>query len=530
LNQRLPASYNQVVGRREEGVTNQVMGNLMCKSRLLAILIALGLAAPTSADVKLATLFRDGMVLQRDKPAPIWGWADPGEHITVSFAKQSKSATADASGRWMIRLDPLNASSTPDVITVAGKTSVVVKGVLVGDVWLCSGQSNMNLPLSATQGAKEEIARARSPLIRYFEVKSSILEEPTDTAEGDWQECSPNTAGSFTAVGYYFAREIQPQLNVPVGIIKATLGGSPIEGWIGADVMASTPAATPSFQAWEGMKRGYIQRAEEYQTKLAAWKLRHKDGTSSASSDDPRPVRAWVDSDRNKPSGLYNGFIYPLEPFALAGVLWYQGEGNVPRAAEYKVLFPLMISQWRRDFHQPDLPFLFVQLPGYEQKNDPTGESWPRLREAQIAALKLPGVGMAVTTDIGDPIDLHPPNKRDVGKRLSLIALKQVHHRDVEDSGPIFQKAVRSGDALHIRFTNAEGLALRGDSNQAFTIAGADRKFLPAQARIENDRVILTATGVPKPVAARLNWVNNPKAWLVNKSGLPAAPFRSDDW
>jgi len=502
----------------------------MTPARWFVVILVLGGGNYSYADVTLATLFRNGAVLQRGKPVPVWGTASPGEHIKVSFADQMKSTTADRSGRWMIALDPLKESAIPSALVTTGKSTVTVSDVLVGEVWLCSGQSNMNYPLSATNNAKEEIARADAPKIRYFDVKSSILEEPTDTAQGEWQACSPNNAGGSTAVGYYFAREIQPQLNVPVGIIKASLGGSPIEGWIGADVMASTPAAVPAFKEWERMKAGYIRRADEYRTQLADWELRHKDSTSADQSADPRPVRAWVDSDRNKPSGLYNGFIHPLEPFALAGVLWYQGEGNVPRAAEYKTLFPLMISQWRRDFRQPNLPFLFVQLPNFDQKGDSTGESWAWLRDAQSAALRLPHVGMAVTIDIGDPHDLHPGNKRDVGKRLAAIAMKQVYEHKTEDTGLVHGKTTSNGDSLRIRFTSAEGLAFRGLPTPAFTIAGADRKFVPAEARVEGDTVVLSATGVSKPVAARLNWTNNPTSWLVNNTGLPAAPFRTDDW
>jgi sialate O-acetylesterase len=495
-----------------------------------AILTPLFLASTCHGDITLATLFRNGAVLQRGKPVPVWGLASPDEHVTVSFANQSKATTADKTGRWMVWLDPLKENSAPSSLVAKGKNSVVVDDVLVGEVWLCSGQSNMQLPLSATDRAQEEIARANLPLIRYFDVNASILEEPTESADGEWQACSPNNAGGFTAVGYYFSRELQRELKVPVGIIKASLGGSPIEGWISADVMASTPAAETGFKEWERMKSGYLQRAEEYRTQLAAWTLRHKSSAAAEQSADPRPTRAWVDSDRNKPSGLYNGFIYPLEPFALAGILWYQGEGNVPRPAEYKVLFPLMISQWRRDFRQPNLPFLFVQLPNFEQKNDPTGESWAWLRDAQSAALELPQVGMAVTIDIGDPQNLHPGNKRDVGKRLAMIAMNQVYSGEVGDSGPIRKDVVATGDTLRIRFVNADGLAFHGEPNNVFTIAGADRKFAAAHARIEGDTVVLSANGLKEPMAARLDWTNNPQAWLVNKNGLPASPFRTDDW
>jgi sialate O-acetylesterase len=279
------------------------------------------------------------------------------------------------------------------------------------------------------------------------------------------------------------------------------------------------------------MSSGYIKRAEDYEVRLAAWKSRETAARSSGQKfTEPQPVRAWVDSDRNKPSGLYNGFIHPLEPFTLAGFLWYQGEGNVSRATEYKVLFPIMIEQWRRDFQQPGLPFLFVQLPNFEPKNDPTGQTWAWLRDAQAAALTLPKVGMAVTLDIGDPAQLHPGNKRDVGKRLALIALRLAYDREVEDSGPARSGMKREGDSLRIQFTNPKGLAFHGDPGSAFTLAGPDRKFVPAHARIDGETVVVSAAGITEPVAVRLNWENNPNGLLVNKSGLPAAPFRTDDW
>jgi sialate O-acetylesterase len=497
---------------------------------MLALLLQQSL--PTQADVVLGTLFRDGVMLQRDKPVAVWGSADPNEPIEVRFAEQRKRCTADAQGRWLVYLDPLKASADPAELVVRGKNKVTVKDVLVGDVWLCSGQSNMNLPVTATENAAHEIAQADHPLIRYFEVRSSILDEPTDFAEGEWQVCSPETVGTFTAVGYYFAEAIQPELGVPVGIIKATLGGSPIEGWMSAEALASTPASAAAFSKWKGLSPGYEKRAQEYREALAKWKSLAAAATADGnrSTKATKPVRAWVDSDRNKPSGLYNGFIYPLQPGTLAGVLWYQGEGNVPRPDDYKVLFPLMIQQWRRDFRQESLPFLFAQLSSYEPKDDPSGQTWARLREAQAFARTLPNVGMAVTTDIGDPADIHPRNKQEVGKRLARLALRTIYGRDVVDSGPEPIEVMKEGSMLRIRFANATGLTFRGDADQAFVIAGADGRFQRASARIDGDSVCLTAHDVLRPVAARLNWENCAHSVLVNSSGLPAAPFRTDNW
>ncbi|WP_442484546.1 sialate O-acetylesterase [Aeoliella sp. SH292] len=496
----------------------------------LSLLLHLN-AFEAHAEVKLGTLLSDGAVLQRDKPVAIWGSATPGEQVTVEFADQKQDGVANAKGSWLIRLAPLAASSQPRELKVRGENEIVLRDVLVGDVWLCSGQSNMNLPLDSTEGGDQEIAAARDPLLRYFEVKSAILEEPSEFADGVWQSCSPDLARRFTAVGFHFAKELRSELGVPVGIIKATLGGSPIEGWMAAESLYDEPAAIPAFDEWQRLEHAYQQRAQQHRQDVSQWEGRRDAAKlSGVEFTEARPTRPWEDSDRNKPGGLYNGFIHPLEPYTLAGILWYQGEGNVPRPAEYKVLFPKMIGHWREAFQQPELPFLFVQLPNYDQHDDLTKESWPRLREAQTAALRLEDVGMAVTIDIGDSVDLHPRNKRDVGRRLSLIALKQVYGRDVQDRGPVLADVQYGASEVRLEFDNANGLVARGNLSDLFTVAGPDRKFFPATARIEGDKVSLSSPQVPRPVAVRMNWINDPQSSLRNSAGLPAAPFRTDKW
>lgn len=483
------------------------------------------------ADVQLASLFREGAVLQQGKSVAIWGFADPGEQVTVKFKGQEKHAETAEDGRWLTHLDPLAASAEPAELCVSGKNVLIIKGVLVGEVWLCSGQSNMNLPLSETEDASDEIAAADYPLIHYFEVRSSILKQPADVAAGAWQTCTPDVAGQFTAVGYYFAKAVQSDLGTPIGIVKSTLGGSPIEGWMSADVLKSTPASLPAYDEWQGLDAGYEQRVAEYHARLAEWESRAKAGRQSDENfAEAKPLLAWIDSDRNLPSGLYNGFIHPLEPFTLAGILWYQGEGNTPRPKEYRTLFPQLIEQWRLDFQQPELPFLFVQLPGYAPKDDLTGDSWPRFREAQAAALKLPNVHMAVTTDIGDSEDIHPRNKKDVGHRLAQIALRSVYGRGVEDSGPVVTGVEHRGRVVLVHFANAIGLKFKGDTSKLFLIAGPNKKFVSADARIDGHNVIVSSEEVARPAAIRMNWENDPKGAIVNSTGLPAAPFRTDNW
>lgn len=447
--------------------------------------------ATLPADITLATPFRDGAVLQRGKPVPVWGTAAPGESVSVAFRDQTRQTRADAQGKWSLKLDSLQASGEPAELRASGNNTVVARNVVVGEVWLCSGQSNMYFLVKEARDARREIKEARHPLIRQFLVKSFVADKPLPLVDGGWEECSPETVADFTAVGYFFARDLQRELQVPIGIIYATLGGSPIEGWMSEQALASNPAFAVVAQRWETLR--------------------------------PRVSGKGL---RNQPAGLYNGLIHPLEPLALAGFLWYQGEGNCERADEYGPLFRTMIQQWRADFLQPDLPFLFVQLPNFIDTRDKSGDAWPRLREGQASALALPNTAMAVTIDVGDPVQLHPTNKQAVGKRLALQALARVYGRNVEASGPIFTGASHEASSLRLRFDHAHGLAFAGDAGKAFEVAGADGKFVPAQARIDGKTVIVSAPGVNLPAGVRFEWSNNPETFLVNETGLPAAPFR----
>jgi sialate O-acetylesterase len=461
----------------------------------LGILVFLVMAAGVRAAIVLAAPFRDGAVIQRGKPIPVWGKAQPGETVEVEFGGQMRKTVADEQGRWSVRLGPFAANSAPAKLTATGRDVVTVRNVLVGEVWLCSGQSNMNFPLKQAANAPSEIAGADYPLIRHFVVDSAVSDRPLEMVGGEWQASSPDTAGSFTAVGYFFGRELFRKLGVPIGIMKATLGGSPIEAWLSEDALGAEPAFGVVAARWRVMRPRIEGRGF-----------------------------------RNQPGGLYNGLIHPLEPGALAGFLWYQGEGNAERAMEYEKLFLTMIRQWRRDFQQGDLPFIFAQLPNFAPTNDLTGQSWAWLRAAQAAALSLPHVGMAVTIDIGDNAALHPANKQDVGRRLALVALAKVYGLPVGDTGPTFAGMEPVGAELRIRFKQADGLRFVGDPGRVFELAGDDRKFVPAVGRIDGETVIVSAPDVTQPVAVRFSWRNAPAAHLVNRGGLPAAPFRTDQW
>jgi sialate O-acetylesterase len=456
------------------------------------------IACRLGAAPELAPLFRDHAVLQRDVPVPVWGRAAPGEHVSVSFAGQSVGTTTGPDGRWITVLAPLQASAAGIDLVVTGKAAVAVHDIVVGELWLCSGQSNMEFEVDdAAAGYRvendaAEVAAARYPLIRQFKVARQASDTPMDSVRGDWKACSPATVGHFTAVGYFFARDLFTRLGVPIGLINSTAASTPIESWM-------SPAALAAFPR---LSNG------------------HAAGRAAPGLEDP-----WV------PSSVFNGMIQPLLPCAVRGVIWYQGESNVGRASEYAALFPALISAWRTHFGSAELPFFWVQLPAFKPaKPDPAG-GWAALREAQAGALSVPGTGQAVAIDIGEAGVPHPRNKQEVGRRLALIAKAKVYSIPVDYSGPVFSGAVAEGAAMRVHFQFAgEGLTASGKPLQSFEVAGADRVFRPAVAVIQGDSVVARSAAVPHPVAVRYAWRDDPEANLFNGAGLPAAPFRSDDW
>jgi sialate O-acetylesterase len=471
-------------------------------------------------------------VLQRDKPLPIWGRADAGERVTVSFAGQSIGATTTSDGRWIVYLAPLAASSTPTDLIVTGKNTLRLTDIVVGDVWLCSGQSNMEWPVSKSLNAEEETAAANLPLIRQLKLARQISATPADTADtlGGWQVCTPQTAGNFTAVGFFFARDLQPRLGVPVGLLNSTYGGTPIEAWMSPPALASDPAFTVVAERWTRATATFPEDQARYEAATAEWnpaetaaKARGEKYTA------PRPRRP-EGTPHFSPAGLYHGMIAPIIPAAIRGVLWYQGEANAARADEYTRLFGALITHWRAHLGQGDVPFFWVQLAAYAA-GDADGTHWAKLRDAQTATLALPATGQAIAIDVGNPDDIHPTNKQDVGRRLALLARAKVYGGLVDFSGPVFKSAVREDAAMRVSFDYAgNGLIARDKPLQSFQIAGADQKFFPAIAKIERDTVLVSAAEVPEPVAVRYAWTNAPEANLYNGAGLPAVPFRSDVW
>ena len=485
----------------------------MKNHRFLPLLLPLALASSLSAaDLKLATLFSDHMVLQREKPVPVWGWADPGEKVTVTFGGQTKAATADSAGKWLTRLDSMPASADGrELSAVSSKPGrkVAVTDVLVGEVWLGSGQSNMAMRVSGALDFPKEQAAANLPRIRMFTEESQASSSPQADATGSWAVCAPDTVGKFSATLYFFGREIHRELDVPVGLINSSVGGTPIQSWIDL----STQNAIPELKA----------------TLKSAPKAKAKPKPEAT----PAPTKPSNPPAQNKqkggPGGLFNGKIAPLVPYAIRGAVWYQGEANTksPTPEIYQRQLATLVTDWRKRWSD-EFPFAWVQLPNF---NNP-GEGWPRVREAMLKTLRLPRTGMAVTIDIGMPDNIHPLNKQEVGRRLSLWALGDVYQKKVASTcGPLPSGHVVKGSEVAVTFSHADGgLRTREGDLTGFEIAAADKAWKPAQARIEGEKVIINHPDVAKPVAVRYAWTANPTCNLVNGAGLPASPFRTDDW
>jgi sialate O-acetylesterase len=477
------------------------------------------------SQVKLHTLFHDHMVLQRGTAVPIWGTARPDEQVTVAFDQQKKTVKADKDGRWMVKLEPLQAGG-PFELKV---NSITLQDVLVGDVWLCGGQSNMEFPLSTLPICKEEAPKANYPKLRLFTVAHAPKDEPVADVKGRWEECTPTSAPKFSAVGYFFGRDLQKELDIPIGLVCSSWSGTPIEAWMSEPLLAADPQFKPELERWKAGVKDYDKAMEEWRQKVEEWeKAVEKDPTLKRPKRPLNPKNAAPNFGR-----LFNGMIAPLVPFAIKGVIWYQGESNAPIAQYYAARFQAMIGDWRQRWGQGDFPFLFVQLANFMKRHpEPTDTDWARLREAQLKTLlSTPKTGMAVAIDIGDEKDIHPPNKPAFGKRLVLAALAVAYGKEIEFSGPLFDSMKVEGDKVRLTFKHVGGgLVAQGEKLKGFAVAGEDRKFVWAEAAIQGDAVVVQSGEVAKPVAVRYAWDDNPEATLYNKAGLPASPFRTDEW
>jgi sialate O-acetylesterase len=490
--------------------------------RLIAVAAVLVLSLPARSEpqqaLKLPTLFSDGVVLQQELACPVWGWAAPGEEVTVSVAGQKKSAKAADDGKWLLKLDPMKAGG-PHEMSVAGKTTIAIKDVWVGEVWICSGQSNMEWHVNSSANPAEEKASANWPKIRMFTVPRKPMETPQAECGGSWEIAVGDKIGRFSAVGYFFGRELHKALDVPVGLIHTSWGGTPAEVWTSRRAFEANPTLKPISDAWPARAKAFEEAA-----------AKHKEAAEKAKAEGkpaPRaPGKPW------QPSVLYNGMIAPLIPYGIRGAIWYQGESNASQAKLYQTLFPAMIQNWRDDWGQGDFPFGFVQLANFMKRQEQPSESaWAELREAQLKTLSLKNTGQAVIIDIGDAADIHPKNKQDVGRRLAYWAQAKVYGKDVVYSGPVYKAMKADGASIRLSFDHVGGgLVAKGDKLVGFAVAGEDRKFVWADAKIEGAEVVVSAAGVDKPVAVRYAWADNPDCNLYNKEGIPASPFRTDDW
>jgi len=488
-----------------------------------------------AAELELANLFSDHLVLQREREVPVWGWAEPGEAVTVAFGDQRKAATADATGKWRVNLDPMPASAVPRQLTATSSKSrvgVTVENVLVGEVWLGSGQSNMAMQMSGCRDFAEEQRTAQWPQIRMFTDRSGPAIEPQSNTKGNWVVCSPKTVGSFSGTLYCFGREIHRELNVPVGLINSSVGGTPIESWMPVEVQTQVPELRARHEALlrEWQTFDVAAAGKEHENAMVQWE---KDVAAATKAGTPPPRRPYPGALRQHqrqgaPGGLFNGKIAPLVPCALRGILWYQGEHNAywETAGLYQHQLPLLVQSWRERWGT-ELPFAWVQLPNLAR-----GQEWALVREGMLKTLRLPETGMAVTIDIGEAHNIHPRNKQDVGKRLALWALGEVYGREVPaTSGPLPGGFEIRGAEVVLSFTHTDGgLRAKGGELTGFMLAGADRQWLPAWARIEDNQVVVSHPEVESPVAVRYAFDGDPQCNLINGAGLPASPFRTDDW
>ncbi len=505
---------------------------------LLCVASFVAATAIATAAVKLPAVIGNNMVLQHNQPVPIWGWADKGEEVTVTVAGQTLKTVAGDDGRWKVVLKKLSARSEPLEMTIRGSSGSTrtLQNVLVGEVWVCSGQSNMEMSVNACNNAAEEIAAADHPQIRLLFVPDKGTQEPQHDFRGHWVACSPRTVSWFSAAGYFFGRMLHKELKVPVGLISCSWGSSACEAWVKRSALEADPRYQHMLAQSDEKVRTYNPEAVEaaWQKRLASWKKQVAEA-KAAGKKAPAPIDRPRDPrfDQFRPGNCYNGMLLPLIPYAIRGVIWYQGETNAGRAYEYRHLFPLMIRQWRADWGEGDFPFYFVQLANYlSVRKQPGDDTWAELREAQTMTLRTPNTGMAVITDIGDAKNIHPKDKQDVGKRLALWALAKTYGKDLVYSGPLYRSMENKGDRIVLHFDHVGGgLAAKNDEPlTGFAIAGADKKFVWAEARVVGDTVVVSSPKVPDPVAVRYAWAHNPVCNLYNREGLPASPFRTDSW
>ncbi|MDA1050703.1 MAG: DUF1080 domain-containing protein [Planctomycetota bacterium] len=493
---------------------------------VLALLLVPSIAA---AELSLGSLFKDHGVLQREMAVPVWGTAEAGQQVEVQFAGQTKQATADDQGNWSAKLDAMPASAEGRTLTVTvGDEEAMVDDVLVGEVWICSGQSNMAFGLNGSVNGPATIAAAGDAQLRLFAAGAHAVDEPQATIRGDWQVDSLQSASNFSAVGYYFGKHLREHLGVPVGLIKSAVGGTVAEAWIARADLERNPTLLPLLEQQAERVKNYPQVLEAYTQREPELLKKHEAALAKAKATGTNPPRKpqppqHPSMSNNRPSGLYNGSIAPLQPFAIRGAIWYQGESNSGRGEQYRTLFPAMIGSWRKAWGQGDFPFYFVQITPHQGMS-------PEIREAQrLTTETTQNTAMAVTIDIGHPTDIHPKQKQPIGERLGLAARALTYGEDIEYSGPTYDSISVDGSKATLTMKHlGGGLVAKDGDLKGFTVAGSDGNFVAASATIEGDKVIVFSDSVAEPSIVRYGWSNVPDINLYNLSGLPASPFQSD--
>jgi len=504
---------------------------------LTTLLVALSFTA--QAELKLPAIIGDNMILQQKQVNPIWGWDTPGTDVSVTFAGQTKTAKAGADGKWTVKLDAVPANAKPATLGIKGSSAKELKNVLVGEVWICSGQSNMQWSVQSSWDADLEIATAKFPNIRLISVPQVGTQEPQQDFKGAWVECSPQTVGGFSAVGYFYGRVLHQMLDVPVGLINNAWGGSAAEAWVRRDVlekdprfknlMASTKQNEANLQSPEGKAK--------YEAALAAWKLQADEAKKAGKPFTTRAPQApdgWLRGNA-RPGNIYNGVLLPTIGYGIKGSIWYQGESNAGRAYEYGYLFPLMIRHWREEWKQGDFPFYWVQLADFQaEKPEPGDSNWAELRESQTKTQSaIKNGGQAVIIDLGEANDIHPKNKRDVAERLARLALVNDYGFKLPSRSPEFKSIAITGNKALVTLDTFGGSLRTVDVSEVkgLAICGEDKKWVWATGKIVgNDKLEVSAASVAKPIAVRYAWADNPVANLFSKDGLPVTPFRSDDF
>jgi sialate O-acetylesterase len=515
------------------------------------------------------------MVLQQAAKIPVWGWADAGEAVTVTLGTTTAKATADASGKWRVDLTPVAMTATPLTLTVTGKNSLKLDDVLVGDVWVCSGQSNMEFGMTRADDAATEIPKANDPLIRLFVVNKDLALDPLPDTKGQWVLCTPATVAGFSAVGYFFGRDVREKYNRPVGLIATYWGGTPAQAWTSLSALQKDPPFANYINAYNTIVAHFSDASAKYPQAQADYQEQKKQWDASDGASYAAAMKEWNDAVKQAvaagqpppprpqpthpmpkapqppqggsgtPTVLFNTMIAPIIPYSIKGVIWYQGESNAGAGIEYRTLFPRMITDWRDRWSEGNFPFLFVQLANLNAPQvKPSEGGWALLREAQLMTLALPDTGMAVAVDIGNPTDIHPKDKIDVAQRLFLAARHVAYGETLVYSGPIYDSMKVDGNKIRLTFKDTgSGLQMSTPpwtptgipvptptELKGFAIAGDDKNFVWANAVIDGNQVVVSSDQVAAPVAVRYDWATNPPGNLYNKEGLPASPFRTDDW